>query len=145
MRIYYVGESEGPTVYAATALGVDAERWSSLAEHVLEWRWVMERDYRIPSGATLRGADLLAGAGNPFALGHLRPWPDPERGAEIMMNTLRILEHAAWLRGSMKLFNVCLGKRRRPPPAPGADRSLGGSRRPLRLRHGERRGTGVAA
>ena len=112
MRYYYIGESEGPTIYAATALGVDAESWSSLAEHVLEWRWVMEYDYRVPSGSTLQGADLLAGAGNPFALGHLRPWPDPERGAEIMMNALRILEHAAWLRGSMKLINVCLGKGR---------------------------------
>ena len=112
MRIYYVAESEGPTVYAATALGVAAERWSSLAEHVLEWRRVLEDEYHVPTGRTLRGADLLAGAGNPFALGHLRPWPDPERGAEIMMNALRILEHAAWLRGSMELINVCLGKRR---------------------------------
>ena len=75
MRIYYVGESEGPTVYAATALGVDVERWSSLAEHVLEWRWVMERDYNLPSGSTLQGADLLAGAGNPFAWATSAPGP----------------------------------------------------------------------
>ena len=112
MRIYYVGESEGPTLHVTTALGVDAEHWPYLAERVKNWRWVMEDDYRVPSGANLRWADLLAGTGNPFTLGHLRRWPDPERGAEVIMHGLRTLEHARGTPDGIGVINVCLRKRR---------------------------------
>ena len=38
MRLYYIDESEGPSYYVRTALGVDAERWNDLHRHIREWR-----------------------------------------------------------------------------------------------------------
>ena len=58
MRIYYVGESRSRNLCVATALGVDAEYRSSFAERVQDWRRVLEDDYRVPTGRTLRGDPL---------------------------------------------------------------------------------------
>ena len=54
MRIYYIGESRSRSLSVATALGVDGERWNAVSEHVLDWRWVMEDEFNVPTGRTLR-------------------------------------------------------------------------------------------
>ena len=63
MRIYYVGECRSLNLCVATALGVDAEYRSSLAERVQDWRRVLEDDHRVPTGRTLRGDVLLSPQG----------------------------------------------------------------------------------
>ena len=146
MRIYYVGESRSRTLHVATALGVDAEHWNSLVERVMNWRWVMEDDFNVPTGRVLRGADLLSPTGRPFPRGRRNPLPTLEEGLEIMMEGLRLLEHSLHNRGAVSVINVC---RRNSPfngnharnraAAPGAALGTGqrlpGGGRPLRLFH----------
>ena len=38
MRLYYV-DAEQPRHYVRTALGIDAERWNDLRQHVRDWRF----------------------------------------------------------------------------------------------------------
>jgi len=106
MRIYYVGESRSRNLSVATALGVDAERWDSLAESVMDWRWVMEDEFNVPTGRTLRGADLLSPKGSvPKRL--RRRITTLEEGLDIMMTGLRVLEHWMNSRGGISVINVC--------------------------------------
>ncbi len=107
MRIYYVGESKSRNLHVATALGVDGEHWNSLVERVMDWRWVMEDDFNVPTGRVLRGADLLSPTGSPFPRGRRNPLPTLEEGLEIMMTGLRVLENAGWRRGGISVINVC--------------------------------------
>ena len=110
MRIYYVGESRSRTLHVATALGVDAEHWNSLVERVMNWRWVMEDSFNVPTGRTLRGADLLSPTGRPLPRGRRNPLPTLEEGLEIMMEGLRALEHSRHNRGAISVINVCRRK-----------------------------------
>ena len=107
MRIYYVGESRSRTLSVATALGVDAEHWNGLAERVMNWRWVLEDDFNVPTGRTLRGPDLLSSSGRPLPRGRRNPLPTLEEGLEIMMTALRLLEHSPHTRGAVSVINVC--------------------------------------
>ncbi len=106
MRIYYVGESLSRNLSVATALGVDGEHWDAVCEHVLDWRWVMEDDFNVPTGRTLRGADLLSPKGS-LPRGLRRRLTTLEEGLEIMMNGLRVLEHSLNKRGGVSVINVC--------------------------------------
>ena len=110
MRIYYIDESEGPRYYVRTALGVDAERWNGLHGRILDWRTAMEADYYVPRSRELHACDLLAGRGKLAQVGGVDRRLSPEQGAEIFMNGLRIIESAAYNRGSVEVVNVCLRK-----------------------------------
>ena len=107
MRIYYVGECRSRNLYVATALGVDAEHWSYLAERVQDWRRVLEDEYHVPTGQTLRGDELLSPRGTPFPRGRRDPLPTLEEGLEIMMRGLRVLEHSQNSGGAIGVNNVC--------------------------------------
>ena len=107
MRIYYVGESRSRNLSVTTALGVDAEHWSRLVERVQDWRRVLEDDYHVPTGRTLRGADLLSPKGSPFPRGRRDPLPTLEEGLEIMIRGLRVLEHSQNSKGAVSVINVC--------------------------------------
>ena len=107
MRIYYVGESRSRNLSVATALGVDAEHWSRLAGRVQDWRRVLEDEYHVPTGRTLRGDELLSPRGTPFPRGRRDPLPTLEEGLEIMMRGLRVLEHSQNSRGAVGVINVC--------------------------------------
>ena len=128
MRIYYVGESRSRTLHVATALGVDAEHWNSLVERVMNWRWVMEDSFNVPTGRTLRGPDLLSPTGRPFPRGRRNPLPTLEEGLEIMMEGLRLLEHSLHDRGAISVINVC---RRNSPFRSNRDRDRAAARERL--------------
>ncbi|MXW43277.1 MAG: hypothetical protein F4Z56_00840 [Candidatus Dadabacteria bacterium] len=106
MRIYYVGESRSRNLSVATALGVDGEHWNTVSEHVLDWRWVMEDEFNVPTGRTLRGVDLLSPKGS-LPKGLRRRLTTLEEGLEIMMTGLRVLESAGWRQGGIGVINVC--------------------------------------
>ena len=146
MRIYYVGESRTRNLHVATALGVDGEHWNGLVERVMNWRWVLEDDFNVPTGRVLRGPDLLSPTGRPLPRGRRNPLPTLEEGLEIMMEGLRVLEHSLRHRGGISVINVCRRNsplppqpqprpRRRPGAATGTGRRLPGGGRPLRPRH----------
>ena len=106
MRIYYVGESRSRNFSVATALGVDGEAWDNVSEHILDWRWVMEDEFNVPTGRTLRGADLLSPKGS-LPRGLRRRLTTLEEGLDIMMTGLRVLEHSTNNRGGVSVINVC--------------------------------------
>ena len=107
MGIYYIGESRSRNLSVATTLGVDAEHWSRLAERVQDWRRVLEDEYHVPTGRTLRGDELLSPRGTPFPRGRRDPLPTLEEGLEIMMRGLRVLEHSQTSGGAVGVINVC--------------------------------------
>ena len=107
MRIYYVGESRSRNLSVATALGVDGEHWNAVSEHVLDWRWVMEDEFNVPTGRVLRGEVLLSPSGSPLPRGRRKSRPTLEEGLEIMMTGLRVLEHSLNNRGAINVINVC--------------------------------------
>ena len=106
MRIYYVGESRSRNLSVATALGVDGEAWDAVSEHILDWRWVMEDEFNVPTGRPLRGEVLLSPNGS-LPRGLRRRLTTLEEGLEIMMTGLRVLEHASPGRGGIGVINVC--------------------------------------
>ena len=106
MRFYYVGESRSRNLSVATALGVDGEHWNAVSEHILDWRWVMEDEFKVPTGRTLRGADLLSPNGS-LPRGLRRRLTTLEEGLDIMMTGLRVLEHSLNNRGAIGVINVC--------------------------------------
>ena len=106
MRIYYVGESRSRTLSVATALGVDGEHWNAVSEHVLDWRWIMEDEFNVPTGRVLRGEVLLSPSGS-LPRGVRRRLTTLEGGLEIMMTGLRVLEHSLNNRGAIGVINVC--------------------------------------
>ena len=110
MRIYYIQESEGPTRYVRSALGVDAEKWTKLSRRVLTWREALEGDFHVPAGRELHACDLLAGRGRPTRLGDAERRLTPEQGTEIFMDGLRVIEDAAHGIGGIEVVNVCLSK-----------------------------------
>ena len=110
MRIYYIDESEGPTCYVRSALGVDAERWNGLHGSVRDWRTAIAGDYSVPTSRELHACDLLAGRGKLVRIDNTGRRLAPEQGAEIFMNGLRIIEGAAHRRGGIEVINVCLRK-----------------------------------
>ena len=67
----------------------------------------MEDEFDVPSGRTLRGADLLSPTGRPFPRGCRNRLPTLEEGLEIIMDGLRVLEQASWRRGGIAVINVC--------------------------------------
>ena len=107
MRIYYVGESRSRTLHVATALGVDGEHRNSLVERIMDWRWVLEESFNVPTGRALRGPDLLSPTGRPLPRGRRNPLPTLEEGLEILMEGLRVLEHSLHNRGGISVINVC--------------------------------------
>ena len=107
MRIYYVGESRSRSLSVATALGVDGEHWNAVSEHVLDWRWIMENEFNVPTGRALRGEVLLSPSGSPLPRGRRNSRPTLEEGLEIMMTGLRVLEHSLNNRGAIGVINVC--------------------------------------
>ena len=157
MRIYYVGESRSRNLSVATALGVDGEHWDAVSEHVLDWRWVMEDEFNVPTGRTLRGADLLSPKGS-LPKGLRRRLTTLEEGLDIMMTGLRVLEHASgWRQPGRHRRDQRLPAqfplpptppprpRRRPGAAPGAGQRLPGRGPPLRFLRRGRGGAGRPA
>ena len=110
MRIYYIDESEGPTRYVRSALGVDAERWNDLYEDIQEWRRELRETYGIPPDRELHACDLLSGRGMLARNGNANERLSPGRGAEVFREGLRRIEDAASNIGGIEVINVCLRK-----------------------------------
>ena len=70
----------------------------------------MEADYHVPRSRELHACDLLAGRGKLAREGNADRRLSPERGAEIFMNGLRIIESAANHSGGVEVVNGCLRK-----------------------------------
>ena len=110
MRLYYIDESEGPSYYVRTALGVDAEGWNDLHARVREWRLELRDRYGIPTDRELHACDLLAGRGRLARQGNAGRRLSPKDGAEVFLDGLRIVEDAAGSIGGVEVVNVCLRK-----------------------------------
>ena len=110
MRIYYIDESEGPTCYVRSALGVDAARWNDLFADVQEWRRELQKRYGIPPDRELHACDLLAGRGMLSRNGKANERLSPSQGAEVFREGLRRIEDAALCIGGIEVINVCLRK-----------------------------------
>ena len=110
MRLYYIDESEGPTCYVRSALGVDAERWNDLFADIQEWRRELREGYGIPLDRELHACDLLAGRGMLARNGNSNERLSRNQGAEVFMDGLRRIEDAASSIGGVEVINVCLRK-----------------------------------
>ena len=110
MRLYYIDESEGPTCYVRSALGVDAERWNDLFADIQEWRRELREGYGIPPDRELHACDLLAGRGMLARNGGTNERLAPSQGAEVFRDGLRRIEDAALGIGGVEVINVCLRK-----------------------------------
>ena len=110
MRLYYIDESEGPTCYVRSALGVDAERWNDMFTDIQEWRRELQKRYGIPPDRELHACDLLAGRGMLVRNGGVNERLTPRQGAEVFMDGLRRIEDAASSIGGVEVINVCLRK-----------------------------------
>ncbi len=110
MRLYYIDESEGPTCYVRSALGVDSERWNDLFTDVQEWRRELQEGYGIPPDRELHACDLLAGRGMLARNEGTNERLAPGRGAEVFRDGLRRIEDAASSIGGVEVINVCLRK-----------------------------------
>ena len=110
MRLYYIDESEGPTCYVRSALGVDAERWNDLFTDIEEWRRELQKRYGIPPDRELHACDLLAGRGMLARNGGANERLTPRQGAEVFMDGLRRIEDSASNIGGVEVINVCLRK-----------------------------------
>ena len=108
--MYYIDESEGPTRYVRSALGVDAERWNDLFADVQEWRKELRESYGIPPDRELHACDLLAGRGMLARNGGTSERLSPGQGAEVFRDGLRRIEDAASSIGGVEVINVCLRK-----------------------------------
>ena len=110
MRLYYIDESEGPTCYVRSALGVDAEWWNDLFSDIQEWRRELRESHGIPPERELHACDLLAGRGMLARNGGTNERLTPRQGAEVFMDGLRRIENAASSIGGVEVINVCLRK-----------------------------------
>lgn len=110
MRLYYIDESEGPTCYVRSALGVDAERWNDLFGDIYEWRRELLEGYGIPPYRELHASDLLAGRGMLARKGGANERLAPRQGAEVFVDGLRRIEDVAVRIGGVEVINVCLRK-----------------------------------
>ncbi len=110
MRLYYIDESEGPTCYVRSALGVDSERWNDLFTDIQEWRRELQEGYGIPTDRELHACDLLAGRGMLARNEGTNERLAPSRGAEVFRDGLRRIEDAASSIGGVEVINVCLRK-----------------------------------
>ena len=111
MRIYYIAESEGPTRYVRSALGVDAERWNDLFAEIQAWRKELRERYGIPPDRELHACDLLAGRRMLARNGGTKERLSHSQGAEVLRDGLRRIEDAASGIGGVEVINVCLRKR----------------------------------
>ena len=110
MRLYYIDESEGPSYYVRSALGVDAERWNDLFSRVRDWRLELRDRYAVPADRELHACDLLAGRGKLARQGNADRRLSPKHGAEVFLGGLRVVEDAARSIGGVEVINVCLHK-----------------------------------
>ncbi len=110
MRLYYIDESEGPTCYVRSALGVDAERWNDLFADIQEWRRGLWERYGIPPDREIHACDLLAGRGMLARNGETNERLSPSQGAEVFREGLRRIDDAAARIGGIEVINVCLRK-----------------------------------
>ena len=110
MRLYYIDESEGPTRYVRSALGVNAERWNELFADIEEWRRELRESYGIPPDRELHACDLLAGRGMLAHNGGSNERLAPSQGAEVFREGLRRIEGAARTIDGVEVVNVCLRK-----------------------------------
>ena len=95
MRLYYIDESEGPTCYVRSALGVDAERWNDLFADIQEWR---------------REQALLAGHGMLAQSGGVSERLSSSQETEVFRDGLQRIEDAASNIGGVEVINACLRK-----------------------------------
>lgn len=118
MRLYYIAESEGPTRYVRSALGVDAEVWNDLHDRVRDWRRELKERYAVSPDRELHACDLvsstgqalLAGRGKLARIDGMDRRLSPSRGAEIFTQGLHLVEEAARTVGGVEVVNVCLRK-----------------------------------
>ena len=118
MRLYYIDESEGPSYYVRSALGVDAERWNDLFSRVRDWRLELRDCYGVPTDRELHACDPVSGTGQALEAGRGKLARQgnadrrlsPKQGAEIFTEGLRVVEDAARSIGGVEVVNVCLHK-----------------------------------
>ncbi|MDE2801635.1 MAG: DUF3800 domain-containing protein [Chloroflexota bacterium] len=110
MRLYYIDESEGPTCYVRSALGVDAERWNDLSADIQEWRRQLQERHAIPTYREIHACDLLAGRGMLARNDESNARLVPAEGAEVFRAGLRRIEDAAIRIRGVEVINVCLRK-----------------------------------
>ena len=109
MRIYYCAEAEGQRHHVRSALGVDARAWNETFRRVRDWRGELERRHHIPTNRELRACDFV---------GAMQPAPScncgdhstltARRGAEVILDGLRLIEDIAVDTGGVQVVNVCL-------------------------------------
>lgn len=110
MRLYYIGQAEGPRCYVRSALGVDAERWNDVLDCVYRWRRELQERCSIPTDHDLRACDLLPGRGMLVRNGGSDECLPPRQGAEVLLDGLRRVEDIAVRTGGIEVINVCLRK-----------------------------------
>ena len=120
MRIYYLDESEGPTYFVRSAIGVDEEAWNETFLSIQEWRRELASEYHIPLYAELHATDLLASRG---LLVHERGKPPrrlhQDEAAKIFISGLQRLEQIGQSNPKgIEVINVSL------PLQAGSDRTL---------------------
>lgn len=111
MRLYYLDESEGPTQFVRSAIGIDDDVWNEAFLYIQEWRKEIMRKHHIPLFKELHASDLLAGRGLLARIGHKYKRVSKETGAEIFVGGLQRLEHISQsLSGHLEIINVSLKK-----------------------------------
>jgi hypothetical protein len=112
MRLYYLDESEGPTHYVRSGIGVNAEVWSEAFQLIQAWRKELRTTYQIPLFKELHASDLLAGRGELVRVGNKYRRVSRETGAKIFISGLQRLERIAQaLSGGLEVINISLMKR----------------------------------
>ena len=111
MRIYYCAEADGQRHHVRSALGVDAWAWNQTFRRVRDWRGELERRHHIPTDCELRACEFV---------GAMQPAPScncgdhstltARRGAEVVLDGLRLIEDIAVDTGGAQVVNVCLDK-----------------------------------
>lgn len=112
VKLYYLDESEGPTHYVRSAIGIDDAAWNEAFLHIKEWRKEIMRKYHIPLFKELHASDLLAGRG--LLVRDRREYKrvSKETAAKIFVSGLQHLERSSQaLSGKLEIINVSLEKR----------------------------------
>lgn len=112
MRLYYSDESESPTLYVRTAIGINEEDWNNAFLLIQDWRKEISRLYSIPLFKELHASDLLARRGKIVRKGKkYSRIKSMEDAVAIFVSGIQTLEKmSASLSGGLDIINVCLKK-----------------------------------
>ncbi|MEE9324818.1 MAG: DUF3800 domain-containing protein [Dehalococcoidia bacterium] len=110
-------ESEGPTYYVRSALGINVELWNQAFLNIKDWPKDIVRVYNIPLFKELHASDILAARGLIVRDGRDYKRIRQKNGVKIFISGLQRLENLAIaLSGGMEIINVCLKKRQHKHP-----------------------------